>query len=300
MKKIPITIDTMPLIRYRDLLLDNENYIPVTYKGSGLEEKDISIIDGKQPLNIYAEVESMIDKADEWYNGSGDNDICTENRNMSMIELPNILHFSITPFCDKFTLQLRIKQLDREKIFWSIGSKEYSALFGIRRFDYSVLRKQCITEKVDVYIKNNIIEAEKKGYRAVIWNIPGGIDKRIEWADSSNFVSSIAGKNIALCIISIPYTYDIEEIHGYINHVKREFKLKVNYVCMSNLIVDWSKSCWKENRIFYYTIKKDNAWKKKLNLLKRESVGINLIDVDDSGDMEILFNVLNTIAMQTQ
>ncbi len=39
---------------------------------------------------------------------------------------------------------------------------------------------------------------------------------------------------------------------------------------------------------------------KKLNLLKRESVGINLIDVDDSGDMEILFNVLNTIAMQTQ
>ena len=43
MKKIPITIDTMPLIRYRDLLLDNENYIPVTYKGSGLEEKDISI-----------------------------------------------------------------------------------------------------------------------------------------------------------------------------------------------------------------------------------------------------------------
>lgn len=39
---------------------------------------------------------------------------------------------------------------------------------------------------------------------------------------------------------------------------------------------------------------------KKLNLLKRESVGINLIDVDDSRDMEILFNVLNTIAMQTQ
>lgn len=295
MKKIPITIETMPLIRHRDLLLINENYIPITYRGSGLEGKDISLIDGKQSLNIYAKVEDLMNNVNEWYNGQEQIELCNKGINRSVTELLNILHFSITPFCDKFTLQLKLKQLDQEKNFWSIGTKEYSTLFGLRKFDYSILQRKLDIEKVDAYIKDNLLKAEKNGYRAVIWNVPGGIDKRIEEADSSNFVHTIAQRKISLCIISIPYTYDIEEIASYVEYVKRKYNLKVDFVSMSNLIVDWSKSKCENNKIFYYAIKKNTEWTKKLDFLKKESSKINIIDADDPKDITILWGTLNHI-----
>lgn len=301
MKEVPINIDTMPLFRYQKHMVEDKRFIPVTSKGSGLSDKDISIIDGKEELDIQARIVSSQRISEERsidYAIKCENEINKVSNPKNKKEIPIILHFSMMPLCDKFALQVGIKSLDVMKKILVIGTKEYSILFGMERFDYQVLKERD-KYKLEKYIDEIEERARQGNFDIIFLNVPGGVNKNIQNADSSFFIETMAQKKICKCILSIPYVYDSKEIEQYVEYIKFFYKIGIDYVCVSNLVVDWNKSDINNRSYSYYTIKKDISWHDKVKYLRNECE-VDIVDGDNLDDLkrviDSFYNVLKNNA----
>lgn len=268
-----VDIETCIIPRFKNL--SNYSMIEVfAPKGFGLENKEISLIDGLSGGEIKiksSEVfqESSFDhildysKCQRLYAGKyshhhniilGPHEKNSDfvNQNASII-----FNFSLTPFCNKLLTQLSIRDIFRKKGIrvLHIGSRQYNGVLNY--IDFPLKLFEATLYELEEWAEQMRRISQKSGANVLLLGIPGGLCCPDEFNSSELIQALYTLFKPTVTIANTPFCLQESEFDYLYNSIKTKYGIRVDIFNMSNIIVDWEKSDIHANQYDYYTVPAD-------------------------------------------
>jgi peptide maturation system protein (TIGR04066 family) len=194
---------------------------------------------------ITKELKEFLGDADDWEQtevleytkGIFENNLTL---NLFLIPVPVILVIGIGDYCNKFSIQLKLKDYlsDQGYHIMNWGSKSFSKLFGIEplpQFLFDPMDNGMKIKQLNAYIYGRIKEENPE---AVIIGVPGGIMqtnpfKFDEFGELAFIISNAVKADITvLSVYKQEYTHEF--IEQLINICKYRYNFYVNYINIAN------------------------------------------------------------------